>query len=127
MSSKHILLVEDEEHLLKTIQLNLELEGYTVSIANNGIEGVKKVQHNRYDIILMDIQMPVMDGYEATRQIRLGESGEASNKAIIIAMTANAMEGDKQKCIESGMDIFITKPVRINELTSVLRRAGLLV
>mgnify|MGYP002479014065 CR=1 FL=1 len=84
---------------------------------------VQALQNKSYDLILMDVQMPEMDGLEATRRIRLIEKdGDAVNKIKIVAMTANAMKEDREKCILMGMDDFISKPVRIEDLKGVLKK-----
>ncbi|HEY9049920.1 MAG TPA: response regulator, partial [Gammaproteobacteria bacterium] len=94
----------------------LEKLGLEYEVANNGSEAVERIsKQQQYDLILMDCQMPVMDGYAATGQIRTLE--QHSNQRIpIIAMTANAMEGDRDKCIDAGMDDYIAKPVKQAEL-----------
>lgn len=116
-----LLLVEDNPINQKVALLQLKELGYQAEIANNGEEALKKTQSTTYDLILMDCQMPVMDGFEATRQIRIKET--LTGKHIpIIAMTANALEGDKEKCIASGMDDYISKPVDIAVLKEKLQR-----
>jgi len=101
-----ILLVEDNMVNQKVALLHLRKFGYCAEVANNGREAVDAVQANRFDLVLMDVQMPEMDGYDATRAIR-----SAGHNLPIIAMTANAMKGDREKCLEAGMDDYITKPV----------------
>ena len=88
--------------------------------AENGCEAVKKAQSKRYDAILMDIQMPVMNGYEATRAIRRLEDKHLANVPII-AMTANAFQEDKQKALQEGMDGHVAKPLNVDVLMAVLR------
>jgi signal transduction histidine kinase/CheY-like chemotaxis protein len=118
-----ILLVEDNKINQRIAILNLEKLGYKVEIAENGEEALSKYRHKRYDLIFMDVQMPVMDGLEATRQIRELESEIPGHHPIhIIAMTANAMKGDRETCIEAGMNDYISKPFRVEELRKVIHR-----
>lgn len=105
----NILLVEDNEMNRKIITTMLKQRNMICDIAVNGAEALKAVMKKEYDIVLMDCQMPVMDGYETTSRIRERE-GEGRH-TYIIAMTANAMEGDRQKCINAGMDDYISKPI----------------
>ncbi|MCJ7690737.1 MAG: response regulator, partial [Clostridiaceae bacterium] len=99
-----------------------KMKGYSCDIAVNGEEAVKACLNSNYDIILMDCQMPVMDGYEATRQIRKAEGDR--KHTIIVAMTAHVMKGDVEKCIEEGMDAFLGKPIDFEEVTKILRKYG---
>ncbi len=86
-------------------------------VAANGREAIETLDGQSFDVILMDIQMPEMDGYEATRAIRNRERNKAGTEHIpIIAMTAHAMKGDEERCIEAGMDAYVTKPVRTEAL-----------
>ncbi len=104
-----ILIVEDMETNRLTAKALIGKHGYKTDEAKNGLEAVEKHQANHYDLILMDCQMPVMDGFEATRRIRENEKNQAH--VPIIAMTGNAFDSDRQKCFEAGMDDFISKPV----------------
>ena len=120
-----ILLVEDSLYNQKLAVGLLEKQGHVVSVAGNGAEAIDRLQEGPHDLVLMDVQMPDVDGLEATRRIRAGErlTGE---HIPIIAMTAQALQGDREKCLESGMDDYLTKPVRARELqdriTQVLAR-----
>lgn len=123
VDSWRILLVEDNEfNQMIALRLLAKL-GYQADCAVNGAEVLDAIKQKDYDLILMDLQMPVMDGLEATRRIRLLERGNGFNHRIkIIAMTANAMAEDREKCMLMGMDDFISKPVRIETLAAVLER-----
>ena len=113
-----ILLVEDNEMNRKIIITILKNKNMTCDIAVDGIEAIKAVAKKNYDIVFMDCQMPVMDGYESTAKIREMEGDE--KHTIIIAMTANAMEGDRTKCIEAGMDDYISKPINFNTMFNMI-------
>jgi CheY-like chemotaxis protein len=112
---KKILLVEDNE-VNKLFALEL-LQGadYQVSMTSNGQVALEMLSEEIFDCVLMDCQMPIMDGYEATREIR-----KNGNTIPIIALTANAMSGDRKKCIDAGMNDYISKPFKLRELLSLL-------
>jgi CheY-like chemotaxis protein len=107
----HILLVEDNELNRDMLSRRLERKGYTIAIAVDGQQAVDMAAATPYDLILMDMSLPVMDGWEATRQIRA-----AGNKVPIIALTAHAMDGDEQKARAAGCDDYDTKPVELPRL-----------
>jgi CheY-like chemotaxis protein len=111
----NILLVEDNLVNQEVALAMLKKRGHTVTIANNGQEALEILDKNLFDIILMDVQMPVMNGYEATHKIRQKEK-VTGNHLIIIGLTASNMKGDKEKCLEAGMDDFVSKPMRIKDL-----------
>jgi CheY-like chemotaxis protein len=94
--------------------------GYHADIATNGREAIEYLEKMDYDLVLMDCQMPEMDGYEATRNIRDNNSTVRNHKVPIIAMTANAMQGDREKCLEVGMDDYISKPIKIEKLADMI-------
>lgn len=114
-----ILLAEDNLVNQKVALRILERMGYNADTAVNGVEVLRALEHDNYDLILMDVQMPEMDGLEATRQII--QKWDAHQRPRIIAMTANAMQGDRELCMEAGMDDYISKPIRIEELTRILK------
>ena len=116
-----ILVAEDNIINQKMIRNVLQLLGYSADVVANGLEVIEALKRKRYELILMDIQMPEMDGYEATRII-IGHMKE--ERPIIIAMTANVMNSDKVKCFETGMDDFITKPIKVEDLQKTIRLWG---
>ena len=129
MASEHplrILLAEDNAVNQKLALRLLSQMGYRADVAANGLEAIQAVERQPYDVILMDVQMPEMDGLEATRAIcaRSATSGvgTAGARARIIAMTANAMQGDRELCLEAGMDDYLSKPIRVDELAAALER-----
>jgi two-component system, sensor histidine kinase and response regulator len=110
------ILVAEDNPVNQTLAMRiLEKLGHKVSLANNGREALDKSQSEYFDLILMDVQMPMLDGLEATRMIRAAEK-ETGKHVPIIAMTAHAMKGDKERCLDSGMDGYLSKPIRIEEL-----------
>ena len=109
--NRKILIVDDIQTNLLTAKALIGNFGYVTDQARNGSEAVRKHKENRYDLILMDCQMPVMDGFEATRLIRESEKEFNLTRVLIIAMTGNAFESDQKKCFDAGMDDFISKPV----------------
>jgi PAS domain S-box-containing protein len=116
----HILLAEDNLTNQKVALRMLKRLGYEADVANNGLEAVQALRQQRYDVVLMDVQMPEMDGLEATRQIRTQLA--ASDQPYIIAMTAAAMQLDREKCLDAGMDDFLAKPARLEDLAEALIR-----
>jgi len=115
-----ILVVEDNRINQKVLSHQLINLGYSIEVAENGEEAVAKVKSRRYDLIFMDVQMPVMDGFQATQEIR--SLGEDSASIPIVAVTANAFQSEREKCFSSGMDDYLTKPVDKNRLKESLRR-----
>jgi signal transduction histidine kinase/CheY-like chemotaxis protein/HPt (histidine-containing phosphotransfer) domain-containing protein len=120
-SDLRILLAEDNVINQKLALTILSRLGYSAHLASNGLEALEALKRQSYDVILMDVQMPEMDGLEATRQIRHLYKGIPSPR--IIALTASAMRGDREKCLAAGMDDYITKPLRIEELQRALLSA----
>ena len=118
----HILLVEDNAVNQLVGMTMLKKLGYRADLAANGEEAVAALEKTRYDLVLMDIQMPGMDGHEATRTIRNPQSPVLDHQLPIIAMTANVLPGDREACLISGMNDFISKPIRPAELSATLER-----
>lgn len=117
------LLVADDSATNQFVALKmLERLGYVADVAANGEEVLAALRGIPYDLILMDCQMPVVDGFEATRRIRRGEAGSVRASTPVIAMTAHAMEGDRQRCLEAGMNDYLSKPVGPSTLSEVLGR-----
>ncbi len=121
-SSLKILLAEDNTVSQNVFLLLLERLGYHADLAINGREVVDACLDEAYDVVLMDLQMPEMDGFDATRQIRSALPGD--RRPCIVAMTAHALRGDRERCLAAGMDDYLSKPVRIEQLKSVLERAA---
>ncbi|WP_126454350.1 response regulator [Sulfuriflexus mobilis] len=122
MSANRILVAEDNPVNQKVVIGMLSKLGYNADIAHNGAEVLEAMARNDYAIIFMDCLMPVMDGYEATRSIRASESEHKSEHIYIVALTANAMSGDQEKCLAAGMDDYIPKPLSINTIKQVLEK-----
>ncbi|WP_116808845.1 hybrid sensor histidine kinase/response regulator [Steroidobacter cummioxidans] len=120
-----VLLVEDNAVNQKVAVRFLERMGCTVRVADNGVEAVRACEETTFDLILMDLQMPVMDGLTATLRIRERETGDGRPNAPIVALTANAMASQLERCMEAGMDAFLTKPLEIPRLHEVLTKFGL--
>lgn len=114
-----LLLAEDNAVNQRLAVAILERRGHHVTVANNGEEALEAYADQEFDAILMDVQMPLMDGFEATANIRSKEQ-ESGRHTPIIAMTAHAMKGDRERCIEAGMDDYVSKPIRANELFATL-------
>ena len=97
----------------------LQQMGYRADLASNGIEAIECVERQPYDVVLMDVQMPEMDGLEASRRI---VDRWPADRPRIVAMTANAMQGDREACLAAGMDDYVTKPIRVDALVDALMR-----
>jgi len=121
LSQKHplrILLAEDNAVNQKLALRLLQQMGYRADVAGNGLEVLQSLERQTYDVILMDVQMPEMDGLEASRHITA--RWPAAHRPRIVAMTANAMQGDREMCLAAGMDDYLSKPIRPDELIEVL-------
>ena len=124
MAQRHplrILLAEDNVVNQKLAMRLLLQMGYRADLASNGIEAIECVERQTYDVALMDVQMPEMDGLEASRRITAKYKPE--QRPRIIAMTANAMQGDREECLAAGMDDYVTKPIRVDALVEALNQA----
>ncbi len=117
-----ILLAEDNTVNQKLALRLLQRMGYRADLAANGVEAVEAVHRQQYDLVLMDMQMPEKDGLEATREIRATLAHEA--QPIVIALTANAMQGDRELCMAAGMNDYLSKPIQIPELVAMLKKWG---
>jgi CheY-like chemotaxis protein len=123
MATRHplrILLAEDNVVNQKLAMRLLQQMGYRADLASNGIEAIECVQRQTYDVVLMDVQMPEMDGLEAAR--RIVARGKPNDRPRIVAMTANAMQGDREECLAAGMDDYLTKPIRVERLVESLNQ-----
>ncbi|CAI7763002.1 unnamed protein product, partial [Closterium sp. NIES-53] len=120
--SGRILLAEDNLINQKVAKSMLAQLGVTIDIANNGVEAVSLFQKNKYNLILMDCQMPEMDGWAASRRIRELEAQQAQPSVTIVALTANALKGDREQCLAAGMTDYMSKPVSKAALERVLRQ-----
>ena len=125
----HLLLADDNVVNQKVALRLFDQMGYRIDIAGDGMEALEALERKHYDIVFMDVQMPEMDGLEATRRIRESERAlvhdpNATRPLVIIAMTANAMTGDREKCLKAGMDDYLAKPVRPEAVQAALKRWG---
>lgn len=117
-----VLLVEDNPINFKLAYRILEKAGFIVDGAHDGIEALEHLEIQDYDVVLMDVQMPHMDGLTATKEIRKGVRPVRNRKITILAMTANAMEGDRDLCLQAGMDDYMTKPIQPNQVIEMIRK-----
>src|SRR5262249_23367728 len=115
-----ILLAEDNVVNQKLALRQLQQMGYRADLAGNGVEVIECIERQVYDVVLMDVQMPDMEGWEAVGRIR--GSLPMGERRRIIAMTANAMQGDRDMCLAAGMDDYLTKPIRLHQLAEALMR-----
>ena len=115
MFNGNVLVAEDNPSNQKLIAILLQKMGFEVTLADNGVQALEECGSQSFDIILMDMQMPTMNGYDATRQLR-----SQGVKTPIIAVTANAMTGDEEKCIDVGCDGYLSKPIDRNKLQELI-------
>jgi CheY-like chemotaxis protein len=120
--NKRVLLVEDNFINQKVASSMMERLEVSVDTAMSGQEAIEKFDSGHYDLIFMDCQMPGMDGFETTLAIRAQEQEKRLSKTVIVALTANAMEGDRKRCLDSGMDDYISKPISLYGISQVLDR-----
>jgi CheY-like chemotaxis protein len=117
----HVLLAEDNTVNQRLATRLLEKRGHRVTVANNGQEAIGLLEHSSFDLVLMDVQMPLIDGLEATRMIRKQEE-ETGTHQPIVALTAHAVKGDRERCEAAGMDGYLAKPIRPQELDAILQK-----
>jgi CheY-like chemotaxis protein len=121
--SLSFLVAEDNAVNQRLISRLLEKRGHRVVLAQNGREALEALEKQPFHIVLMDLQMPEMDGFEATQRIREKEKASGAHLAII-ALTAHAMKGDEERCLACGMDGYVTKPIKLDDLFSVLEKVA---
>jgi CheY-like chemotaxis protein len=119
LNGRHILLVEDNEINQEVARDLLDIVGIQVTIANDGMEAVQCINMQNFDLVLMDVHMPIMNGFEATQTIR---KDPRFSRLPIVAMTANAMEGDRERCLQSGMNDYIPKPINPEQMFEIISR-----
>ena len=117
-----ILYIEDDDGIAEMAKMSLEAAGYVVEIASHGVEVLECLEKARYDLVFLDMQMPVMDGYETCLKIRERWSG--GSRPYLVALTGNAMIGDREKCLSAGLDDYLTKPIRAETLAAIIERQG---
>jgi CheY-like chemotaxis protein len=123
-NSLRILLVDDDRVNQRLTLRILEKQGHQVAVASDGLQALNVLERKSFDVILMDVQMPGMDGFEATGRIRKKEENTGGHQPII-AMTAHALAGDRERCLAAGMDDYVAKPIRRAELTEALNKVCL--
>lgn len=117
-----VLVIDDYYVNLDLAQDILEMMGCTVDVADNGNDALNLYQDNNYDLILLDIQMPTIDGYTVCKEIRSIEKTGGKEHTVVVALTANTMSGDRDKCLSAGMDDYIAKPLRLSTLEITLNK-----
>lgn len=121
-AAARVLLVEDDAINQAVVRSMLDYAGFACSVANNGASALQQLEHTRFDLVLMDWQMPDIDGLEATRRLRAGSAGELNRAVPVVALTANAFAEDRSACLAAGMNDFVTKPVLASHLVAVAER-----
>lgn len=119
-ASPRVLVVDDYEFNLDMTKDLLEMLNCEVDVASSGEEALQQYQENTYDLIFLDIQMPKKDGYTVCQEMRAYDQENGKQPTLIVALTANAMSGDREKCLSAGMDDYIAKPLRANTLEAIL-------
>jgi CheY-like chemotaxis protein len=119
-----LLVADDNAVNQKVAAMLLKHLGYTVDTVGNGLEVLEALKTSAYDIVFLDDQMPEMDGCEAARRIRAAWAGNEPGRPRLVAMTGAAMAGDRERCLDAGMDDYISKPVRLRELEAVVEQWG---
>jgi len=117
-----VLLAEDTEMNRMLVRILLTRMGFEVDEAENGQQAVEALARKRYDLVLMDCMMPVMDGYEATRILRAREVEAGQERVPVIALTASAIAGDRERCRQAGMDDYLSKPFQVDDFTAIVQR-----
>jgi len=120
----NILLVEDNSVNQSLMLALLRKAGYDADLANDGAEAIERLRRQSYDLVLMDVAMPTLDGLEATQRIRAGDAGETIREVPIVALTANAMSGDRERCLRAGMDDYLSKPINAAAFDALLQKAA---
>jgi CheY-like chemotaxis protein len=119
---RRVLLVEDTAMNRQLARVLLNRLGWEVDEAHDGAQALMALEHTRYAVVLMDCMMPVMDGYEATRRFRAIEAERGLHRTPIVALTASAIDGDRERCFEAGVDDYLTKPYTSANFAAVLAR-----
>jgi osomolarity two-component system sensor histidine kinase NIK1 len=117
-----ILLVEDNLLNQKVVMFNLRKYDYNITAVTNGLDALEAFKNNQFDLVLMDIMLPEMNGFEVTEKIRNFESKEGKNSVPIVALTANTLDNDREKCIKVGMNEYLSKPFTANELIEKIEK-----